>query len=277
MDELNKQQIVLLTLLVSIVTSIATGITTISLVRQNPVQTVTQTVNRVVEKTIERVVEPKEEVKEENITIEKTPEKEIVTIVVNEEDLTMDAIKNNSRSIVRIFDTKTGDFVSIGVIINSNGTIYIPNMTYSKRETYIGQFEAGSFALSLVTNNEADKFTIMRPNVEDVKLEFSPVEIGRTDSLRLGQSVISLSGVNDNTVSTGIITSLGKIDGETKEDGSSAKITTSINTSVSSENVLRGSILLNLSGKVIGIKTGRELNTITFSPGSLINKYVAGE
>lgn len=273
MDELNKQQIVLLTLLVSIVTSIATGITTISLVGQNPVQTVTQTVNRVVEKTIERVVESNED-KEEDVVQEKTLEKEIITVVVKEEDLTVDAIENNSKSIVRIFDTKTGNFVSIGVIIDSSGTIYIPNMSYNKRSNYIGEFEAGSFALNYITNNDADKYTIMKPNVEDVDLKFSPVVIGDIKSIKLGQSVISLSGINNNTVSTGIITSLEETDGVANEEGFVNKIIASINTSVRSENVLRGSILLNLNGKLIGIKTGRELNTTTFYPGNVINKYV---
>jgi uncharacterized membrane-anchored protein YitT (DUF2179 family) len=54
MEDLNKNQIVLLTLLVSFVTSIATGIMTTSLLQVAPVE-VTRNINRIVEKTIETV------------------------------------------------------------------------------------------------------------------------------------------------------------------------------------------------------------------------------
>ncbi len=53
-EDLNKNQIILLTLLVSFVTSIATGIVTVTLIDQAPAP-VAQTINQIVERTIERV------------------------------------------------------------------------------------------------------------------------------------------------------------------------------------------------------------------------------
>ena len=54
-EQLNRTQILLLTLLVSFVTSIATGIVTVSLMGQAP-HGITQTVNRIFERTVEKVV-----------------------------------------------------------------------------------------------------------------------------------------------------------------------------------------------------------------------------
>ncbi len=52
--ELNKKQLILLTLLITFVVSIATGIVTVSLMQQMP-KSVPQTINNVIQRTIEKV------------------------------------------------------------------------------------------------------------------------------------------------------------------------------------------------------------------------------
>ena len=92
MEDLNKNQIILLTLLISFVNSIATGIMNVSLLQQAPVE-VTRTINQIVEKTIQ-TVSPGTVI---------TPPKEITTtVVVKEEDLVMSSIDKNLKSLVRI-------------------------------------------------------------------------------------------------------------------------------------------------------------------------------
>ena len=57
MNELNKKQLILLTLLITFVVSIATGIVTVSLMKQMPTS-VPQTINNVIQRTIEKVSSP---------------------------------------------------------------------------------------------------------------------------------------------------------------------------------------------------------------------------
>jgi len=89
LEDLNKHQLILLTLLVAFVTSIATGIITYTLLQEAPVE-VTQTINRVVERTIEKVVPaeggaPGEVVREIQ--------------VVNEENLILESIETLNLSL----------------------------------------------------------------------------------------------------------------------------------------------------------------------------------
>jgi len=53
-NELNKKQLILLTLLITFVVSIATGIVTVSLMKQMPTS-VPQTINNIIQRTIEKV------------------------------------------------------------------------------------------------------------------------------------------------------------------------------------------------------------------------------
>ena len=110
-DKLNKNQIVLLTLLVSFVTSIATGIVTVTLMDQAPVG-VTQTVNRVVERTIERVV-PGE-------TKTTTVIKE-VPILITEEQLIADLVQSASAAVVRV--TRGAESLGSAFIVSRDGQV----------------------------------------------------------------------------------------------------------------------------------------------------------
>lgn len=263
MDDLNAQQIVLLTLLVSFVTSIATGITTVSLLEQAP-EPVTQTINRVVEKTVERVVtEPAE-------NTETVVEREVVTVVVNEEDLTIEAVEKNSRSLVRIY-SESGDLrnlIALGIVINQNGDIVTDAFQLNDRTDYIGVYQSGEFPLDIVRNEQGENFATLsisenseNPNPNN----FSPATFADSSNLRLGQSVISLSGESRNSVSTGIINSL-----ENDPEGGLKHIVTSVN----SDNVLIGSVILNLQGEIAGIKIQDQSGLTSFVPANLVKSFL---
>jgi hypothetical protein len=96
-EELNKSQLILLTLLVSFVTSIATCIVTVALVQQAP-STVTQNINRIVERTVEKVV-PSQSQTASVITQEKT-------VIIKETDLIAKAVAKASPSVAGIYRKK---------------------------------------------------------------------------------------------------------------------------------------------------------------------------
>jgi hypothetical protein len=262
MDDLNAQQIVLLTLLVSFVTSIATGITTVALLEQAP-EPVTQTINRVVEKTVERVVtEPSD-------NTETVVEREVVTVVVNEEDLTIEAVEKNSRSLVRIY-SQVGDLrslVSLGVVFNQNGDVVTDSGKLNDRGNYVGVYKSGEFPLDIVRKEEGERFATLSISDEvENPNNFSPATFADSNVLKLGQSMISLSGENRNLVSTGIINAL-----DTNEEGGLLHI----NASVDSDNVLIGSIIINLQGEIAGIKIEDQSGLTSFVPANAVKTFLS--
>lgn len=267
MNNLNTQQIILLALLVSFVTSIATGITTVSLLEQAP-DPVTQTINRVVEKTIERVVtEPSE-------NNEKPVEKEIVTVVVNEEDRTIEAIEKNSESLVRIYE-KIGDlknFVALGIILSPNGEIVTDASLIKEGGKYLGVYGTDELPIQTLFRATSSS-SFIKMGIDSEKLledqfsgPFIAVNFGDSNISKLGQSVISLSGTQENKVSIGVITSINK-----NEEG---KVLT-LETSIDENNILPGSVILNLSGEVIGmINNTNIMKSSSFIPANTIKDFL---
>lgn len=253
MENLTKQQIVLLTLLVSFVTSIATGIVTVALMNQAPIG-VTQTINRIVEKTIETVV---------------TPPKEIVvkeTVTINKEDQIVSAVAKNSKSIIKIYRTNTDPsaestsmiFVGLGIVVSDDGLVVTDNSLISEGGKYFMATDNNKLLdLSIIKAVNGSQVALLKvKNSETNPVTFSKVTISK-DDLKLGQTVIYMGGEKKDTVLTGIVSGLSVK--EVKTSGSStstAPVTkiSSIETSIST-SLVSGGLLLNLSGELVGIKS----------------------
>ncbi|MDO8510203.1 MAG: trypsin-like peptidase domain-containing protein [bacterium] len=246
MDNLNKHQIILLTLLVSFITSIATGIVTVTLLDQAP-PGVTQTINRVVEKTIEKVIP---------VDTGKVI-REVTTVVVNEEERTLDAVEKNAKSIVRINATLgTGEeaqyFTSIGVIVDSAGFILTDPALVVTGAIYEGTLPDGK-KYKLEKVKDSDALQIIKE--KDSKETFVPVTLGNSDTLRLGQSVIALGGRERSTVGIGNVTELiTKEQKKEKETDPTSLYLAGIETNVTLKEDLAGGPLLNLSGELVAIR-----------------------
>ncbi len=281
MNDLNAQQIVLLTLLVSFVTSIATGITTVSLLEQAPAP-VTQTINRVIEKTIETIT-PTDTA---NPTATK-PTKEVTTVVVNNEDLTIGAVSKNSKSLVRIYQ-KYGNvetFVGLGIVFDKSGRIVTDASVIQKSGKYVAAYSTGKYNMSVGYRELNDPYAILKiaDGQLNVPTEFSAASFADSQNLKLAQSVISLSGINSNTVATGIIANLEVSTGALNKnqvvaDAKPVQQFKLIEVSVDKSNVLLGSIILNLNGEIIGARINNDLTRVnTFTPSNNIKNFLNGK
>lgn len=277
MENLTKQQIVLLTLLVSFVTSIATGIVTVALMNQAPVG-VTQTINRVVERTIEKVV-PATPTKETQTIVKET-------VVVNTDDQIVSSVEKNSKSIVRIYsrensrsyDSDSVRFVSLGTVVSDNNIIVADNNTFV--------FDGGRYFIKTEDDKNVD-LEILRavPDEEvavfkikensDYSIKLPKANIASSENIKLGQTVVYIGGDIKDVVSTGIISGINTKNSDNST--STTKIITSIETNISSDKLISGGLLLNLSGEIVAIKTNYPdfIRTDLFAPANYIESSLS--
>ncbi len=260
MEDLNKQQLILLTLLVSFVTSIATGIITFTLLQDAPVA-VTQTINRVVERTIEKVV-PEEG---GNGTVRE------VTTVVSEEDSILQSIDKNVKSIVRL-KTLGADGTEIvtglGLVVDQTGIIVVDERSFGAGN-YSAVFHDGKvYSISKNFKDPNSDFVFLKiGKVASDKYTFFPAVFGNPASLKLGQTLIAVGGKERNSVSIGRVS-----DVEKTAEGEVKKIATDIRT----PRPQPGSPVLNLNGEVVGLEAVQkeELQTALYSPISEVQKLI---
>ncbi len=257
MENLNKTQIVLLTLLVSFVTSIATGIVTVTLLDQAPAG-VTQTINRVVERTIETVLPGENQV----TTVVKE-------VIIKEEDLIANAVEKLSKSLVRINATDNEGVevpLGLGVIISGDGYVVTDkNNVEGNRNNLIIKYNDKSFEASIVSE-EGGEIVILKINTtinnlendteENIPVTLVPASLADSENIKLGQIVVSFSGVAGDTILTGIISRLDKeiistedAEGVTTEEEKLSYIITNLNINKKSA----GSPIIDTSGNILGI------------------------
>lgn len=240
MEDLTKQQLILLVLLITFVTSIGTGIITFTLLSEAPVE-VTQTINRVVEKTIERVVPE-----------EGKPETLVTTVVVNEDDRILESIAKNEKSIVRIQTTGADGsrvIAGLGFIVSQDGTVVSDLRAYnSSLAYYIVRYDGKEYPLGKLYQDSGNGLVFMRPTLQNGSREdtFQPAILGNSDGLKIGQSMVVISGRDSNAASIGRVFQLVR-----SEDKVGV---TKIYSDIKISRAHFGSPALNLSGEVVGLE-----------------------
>lgn len=268
MEDLNKSQIVLLTVLISFVTSIATGIMTTSLLQQAPVE-ITRNINRIVEKTIETVTPA---------AIVTPGQKEVTTVIVKEEDLILDSINKNIKSIVRIEEKdpilETNSLYGIGLVVSKDGLIVTDRKTITSGNIYKAiMSDETIIPLSAVGVDKQTNFILFKALVSSTTKPvyvFSPAIFSDTE-LKLGQTVISVGGDTSNSVAIGRTVSLLQKDNTV--GSTTTKYLSNIETDLSTKDLMSGSPLFDLSGNVVGMKISGETSKL-FIPALLMKKDI---
>lgn len=265
MEELNKNQLILLVLLISFVTSIGTGIMTVSLLMEAPVE-VTNTINRVVERTIESVGPV------QTIVTGGSKEKEIQTVVVKEEDQVIGAIEKNTKGVVRIREVNTSvgvdNLYGLGVVVSKDGIIATDKKFISEVMQYVAVMSDGT-EIPLVSVY-ADK----KSNIGFFKAKptnpytFSPVSFSNAE-LKLGQSTVVIGGDTTNAISVGRVTVLSTKD---LDPVAGTKYLASFTADVSPVDTIYGGPVFSLSGDLIGLSISAFSSSKIYIPAALVKR-----
>ncbi len=183
LEDLDKYQLILLTLLISFVTSIATGIITVSLLQQAPIQ-VSGAINKVIERTIEKVTPSTDQAK-------------IQTVIIKEDDLVSEALATGMKGVARLLldipatetDSASISLLSLGALIDTKGTIIVPGVYIKESGAYIEimgrRYEIGS----IVPDPKTDISVITLANKEGKPVTFDTQLIFESN-VRPGQTAL---------------------------------------------------------------------------------------
>lgn len=269
MEHLTKQQIVLLTLLVSFVTSIATGIVTVALMDQAPVG-VTSTINHIIERTVEQVT-PASTGDANQATvigsgiIGTDPQNQISTAV---------SVVQKSAVVIKSVTGKdaagrlVGSTTGMGIVVSKSGVIATDKAAVAVFGSYIAVFPNGvAYPVQITqSQNNGDLVFLTVQSDPNKKVTFSPV-VAAQAPLRLGQTVLSLSGGDVPTIAQGIVTKVNAADSTSAASSTPVSFDTNIDYSkATTEN-----ILFNTSGQVMAIV----LPSGTSYPLTLIQSAIA--
>ena len=229
MEDLSKQQLVLLAILISFVTSLATGIVTVSLMDQAP-SGVTRTITQVIQQTVADAVPASGATSTAS-----------VSIAVN--DQVADAVAAVTPSIVRLRDGDTGEIAGLGLIASAAGTVIADKNIVAAMSEPEAIFSDGSAAEMTVTRFQIEGDAAFLAPLKMLASPLKPIAFG--DPARLGATVWSLSGTTTYSLSQGIVSEL---------DPLATSTLSAISTTIGSAGVIPGAPLFDAEGAVVGIE-----------------------
>jgi len=272
LEKLTKHQIILLTVFVSFITSIATGIVTVSLMDQAPADVI-KTIDRVVERTVEKVV-PQPAAVIQSKPVEK---------IIREEEFVISAIEKNRSPLVSLYREGEKNLLGNGIIVTKEGLVVALTSELAVGERYIVKLADGSeYPVKVTAYNDNFGLRLLEtvPRQKE-KIVFTPAHISKIDTVKLGQSIISLAHHDSFQVLTGIVSNIEREDIQGSEIEVSGTPSTSLPshegeieyiTTDRTAEAPNGSILLDLDGSILGMKanSGRSEKGTYLASGKII-------
>jgi hypothetical protein len=226
-EDLNKTQLLLLTILVNFVTAIATAVLAVSLLDQAP-PTVTQTINHIVERTVEGAVQTTQL---PGIVTKQT------TVVIKDEDLLSAAIAANAARTVYVYKgtgTSTPALATATYLPKARAvvTLTVPGLP---KEAFI--VFPGDVGVPASISRAGATFTIYGFADTAALPSVASPDLVKSSSLKQGQTAVAIT--RDGSATTAIISKVDE---------------TGVHTSLTGIPV--GAGVVNISGDLIGLATG---------------------
>lgn len=267
MEQITKQQVILIALLVAIITAISTSVATVSLL-DNPSTSAGQTIYKVIERSIETVA---------NIPTVKdavSTAKQTITSELSPSDIAA----SGAKSIIRIYEKVGNDkkFVALGVAVGGKGGALssAPSSELGNTLEYVAvTADNHEIGATLAKTGLPGGFALFSLNYGAGEKSKTPsIEIKSNSGLKLGANVVALGGKESgNVVSTGIITEFAPL------EGGAATSTDMMTSDMALSSSLSGWLLFDTGGNLIGFETGiNEDKTTRFINGAVVKAALSG-
>ena len=247
MEQITKQQVILIALLVAVITAIATSVATVSLL-DNPGASSGQTIYKVIERSIETVA---------NIPTVKDTSSAVKQITSSKELSPSDIAANASRSMIRIYERVNADkkFVALGAAVGAKNGVLASALLSEPTgfSSYLALTPEGKEIPAILVRTGLPGglsfFTLSYDPSEKNKVAI--IDFKNLASPKLGANVVGLGGKEGgNVVSTGIITQFAPL------SGNNATSTDTMTTDMTLTSSLSGWLLFDISGNLVGLETG---------------------
>ncbi|MCI0542223.1 serine protease [bacterium] len=237
MNDLNKQQLILLCVLVSFIVSIATTVSIVTLLEEEP-SLLPTTVNRIIERTVEKVIPG-----------------ETKTEVVREDDLIAKAVQQNLAPVVTVMirswevASEAKAATGIGFVASGDGMVVTDlNALPEKSDYFIKTSDGTLYDMILAGRNAESGVGVLALKDKSKAAKLAKVTF-QSSAPELGATVVAIGGREKRTVHKGIISSIDASESE----GGAERVVSKIFTTIAIDASSSGGPLLNTEGKVLGM------------------------